>query len=644
MALKFLSAHTPHSGTSSSVKYFDIRLDNSYIVFRGSEDEAASAQIAGSVVLCLTEAMAIHHVDLTLSGILHMSWQSSSTSSMSGRRTAYKEKTFFEKSWTFRDAGKGKTETLQPDNYEWPFSTILEGALPESVEGLKDAWIIYRLKAEISRKRGRDIVIRKPLRVVRTLDSSALELSHAMSVENIWPNKIEYSISIPNKAVAFGSFVQVDFKLISLLKGLVIGNVSTQVKEEQEFVVDPEWGVSALNNGVTKTDRVIATDLYRVDAEQDEQVIDEVAEGYQFSRYLELPKSLNQCLQDCNVKGVKIRHKVKFNVQLHNPDGHISELRANLPVSFYISPSLPINDDNSLVDQTPQAGRAAIANDILNAAPPVYGQHTLDALYSDVSGYRTPGTALSTPGTPYLHSRHASSENLASLTAMANGNYVSPAALQTRLQNLDVGDSSIQDLPGNEDSEIQSLGVPGVTRSRNNSASRVNPEDYFQPHDLSNGNTHPRISPSDVGAISSDPPPMHSQSSSDLVSRRTSEEEDGQFSGTRTPFPQYDHMEDLARVPSYSTAVKTPAPRQLSDASVSLPTYGAATQPSPPSLAEPPTAHIRTSPRLPGRITTSSQSPDSPINGPPRGSLNHRSVGSIQDEERRLRMLQMRGR
>lgn len=73
MALKFLSAHTPGSGTSNSIKHFDIRLDNSYIVFRGSEDEAASAQLAGSVVLCLTEAMAVHHVDLTLSGIVHMS-------------------------------------------------------------------------------------------------------------------------------------------------------------------------------------------------------------------------------------------------------------------------------------------------------------------------------------------------------------------------------------------------------------------------------------------------------------------------------------------------------------------------------------------------------------------------------------------
>lgn len=99
---------------------------------------------------------------------------------MSGRRTSSKEKTFFEKTWTFRDAGKGKSETLTRDNYEWPFEIIMDGTLPESVEGLRDAHIIYRLKAEISRKRGKDIVVRKPLRVVRTLGSSALELSHAM--------------------------------------------------------------------------------------------------------------------------------------------------------------------------------------------------------------------------------------------------------------------------------------------------------------------------------------------------------------------------------------------------------------------------------------------------------------------------------
>lgn len=107
-------------------------------------------------------------------------WQATSASSMSGRKNTYKEITFFEKTWPFKVSGKSKTETLPADNYEWPFDTILEGALPESIEGMKDAWIIYRLKAEIGRKRAKDIIVRKPLRIVRTLDPSALELAHAM--------------------------------------------------------------------------------------------------------------------------------------------------------------------------------------------------------------------------------------------------------------------------------------------------------------------------------------------------------------------------------------------------------------------------------------------------------------------------------
>ncbi len=462
-------------------------------------------------------------------------------------------------------------------------------------------------------------------------------------MENIWPNKIEYSISIPNKAVAFGSFVQVDFKLISLLKGLVIGNVSTQVKEEQEFVVDPEWGISALSNGTTKLDRVIAADLYRINPESDEQVIDEVAEGYQFSRYLELPKTLNQCLQDCNVKGIKVRHKVKFNVQLHNPDGHISELRANLPVSFYISPSLPINENNDLVDQSPQAGRAAVANDLANSAPPVYGKHTLDALYSDVDGYRTPGNTFSAPGTPYLHSRHASSENLASLAAVTNGTFVSPIALENRLQDLRGGNGNGNlGLTAEEESEL-SLAAAGIERSRRNSTSTPGQDDYFAIQDVSISTSLPRASPHDGGLYLAGRSGTSSQPDSNLMSRRTSEEEDGPQSGARTPFPQYDHMEDLAKVPSYSTAVKTPAPRQDRSHSF-LPTYGAAvTQPSPPPLMEPPTAHIRTSPRLPGSLASSPPDMTAGMNGV-RSLVSHRNVSSIQDEERRLRMMQLRGR
>lgn len=72
MAFKFLSAHTGTSGSSNSVKLFEIRLDNDYIVFRGGSDEAGSARLAGELALCLTDAMAITGITLTLSGIVHM--------------------------------------------------------------------------------------------------------------------------------------------------------------------------------------------------------------------------------------------------------------------------------------------------------------------------------------------------------------------------------------------------------------------------------------------------------------------------------------------------------------------------------------------------------------------------------------------
>lgn len=93
---------------------------------------------------------------------------------------ARKEVNFFEKVWTFRDPGKGKTETLTPDNYEYPFDTVLDGGLPESIEGLPESWIVYRFKAEIARKYSKDVQIRKPLRIIRTLGPSALETAHEM--------------------------------------------------------------------------------------------------------------------------------------------------------------------------------------------------------------------------------------------------------------------------------------------------------------------------------------------------------------------------------------------------------------------------------------------------------------------------------
>ncbi|RMJ26752.1 hypothetical protein PHISP_02352 [Aspergillus sp. HF37] len=590
MALSFFAG----GGSASSAKYFDIRLKDDYIVFRGSEDEAASTHLRGTLVLCLSEPLAIKHLRLHLKGMSRVCWHFPSGTPAGGRKT-WRDRVFYEKTWKFRDAGKGKTEILPGGNYEFPFDVILEGSLPESVEGLAETWVTYRFKAEIGRKYARDIVARKPLRIIRTLPSSALEISHAMSVDNTWPEKVEYSISTPTKAIIFGTSVRVDFKLIPLLKGLRVGQINSQLIENHELTLNPEDPDS--NRHTFKISRTIIDDNYEVDEGNNMEIIDEAAEGYQFSRPLDMPKTLSRCLQDTDTRGIKVRHKLKFRIQLHNPDGHVSELRATLPVSIFISPNLAIDENNTLIDQTPQSARRAV-DDLVQQAPPLYGEHQFDQLYSEVdpAGYRTPGPA-SGSATPFSSlSRNVSSENLASMNALTNSD-ISVSVLQNRLSNLHASRSG-----------------------------RTSPES--EPH-TTNGSANRRFGASgDYFGPSSVPgSPGLSRTPSDEA------EQDHTQSGTATPRPQFAEVESLSRVPSYSTAVRTMVRPRDSD----LPDYQAVIAGdiiTPVAPRSPQQAHIRSR----GHGTRSAEV------SRPASVLPIRGLNQADDAEHRLRLVQARAR
>ncbi|KAJ5287474.1 HECT-type ubiquitin ligase-interacting protein creD [Penicillium angulare] len=610
MALSFFSG----GGSASNAKYFDIRLNDDYIVFRGSEHEAAGALLKGTLVLCLSEPLAIKHIRLELTGMSRVCWHLPSSSTAGGRKS-WRERVFYDKTFRFRDAGKGKTELLQAGNYEYPFEVFLEGSMPESVEGLSETWVMYRFKAEIGRKYAKDIVARKPLRIIRTLDPSALELSHAMSVDNIWPNKIEYSISTPTKAVPFGTSIRVDFKLIPLLKGLRIGQTSSQLIESHDLTLNPEDPDSIRNT--YKITRTILSDEHELNDDSIE-VIDEAAEGYQFTRYLDMPSSLTRCLQDTDTKGIKIRHKLKFRIQLHNPDGHISELRATLPVSIFISPSIGLDDNNNILDQSVVSANQRRAADEFAAqqAPPLYGEHQFDQLYSQVdpNGYRTPGPG-SGPNTPGgALSRNISTDNLASMNALTNTD-ISAAALRTRLQG-------IQGLHN-----MHTMGQPSPSEPPHESPTESHPNsrqlnvhfnDYFGPS--SGSNSHTPGSPE--------------------LSRRPSDEVDHEAlpSGMATPFhPQFAEVETLSRVPSYSTAVRS----NVGSFDSGLPDYNAviaSSLPTTPLLQSPQQAYLRS-----GRNSGRASGISTPLEV---SRISYFGSGSTNadDAERRFRLVQARAR
>lgn len=251
---------------------------------------------------------------------------------------------------------------------------------------------------------------------------------------------------------------------------------------------------------------------------------------------------------------------------------------------------MPIDDNNNLVDQTPISAQRAV-EELAQQAPPLYGEHQFDQLYSEVdpAGYLTPGTA-SASATPFGGlSRNVSSENLASMNALTNTD-ISVSMLHNRLSNLD------------------------ASRSGRPSPERETPPERQGFHNYDGDNYN-------FGQAS---PSFFS------FSRRSSDDagHDRTPSGVATPrHPQSTEVEGLSRVPSYSTAVRsTIRPRDSN-----LPDYQAVVardNPAPEAPQTPQQARVR------------NRQPAEGVNRP--GFMYSRGLGRGDDGERRLRLAQAR--
>lgn len=125
-------------------------------------------------------------------------------------------------------------------------------------------------------------------------------ISHSQGVENIWPDKVEYSINIPMKAVVFGTAIPIDIILVPLLKGLTIGKVICSLKELHYFTLQ--------ERNAHKTDvREILEQTFEggyIETEDSEDL-----GKWRMQERVDLPKSLIRCVQDCEMENIKVRHK-----------------------------------------------------------------------------------------------------------------------------------------------------------------------------------------------------------------------------------------------------------------------------------------------------------------------------------------------
>jgi len=554
------------------------RLDNDFIVFRGNDHEASGQLLKGTVVLCLSSPLKLEDIHLRLIGTAHYSfvakppprtrsrtrtdllasWTDAKITA-TGVSTHRVDKTvqFLDHRWQPfvgigaphpKDSTRLQTKgiTLQPGNYEWPFELMLDGDTTESVEGLREAAIRYKLKATVARgKLLHDIHAYKQLRVIRTLEASALEFLHAMSIENIWPNKIDYSIVVPQKAVVFGSCIDIEMRFTPLLKGLEVGKITIKLMEIHDIILQS-------SNAVREHKKEREIDTWTIEVTREDHWQDviqdsgpegwEGQEGWVVHDSLPLPKRLTSCVQDVNSRGIKIRHKLKIVVALNNPDGHVSELRATLPVSIFISPNMPLDEEGNIVRQLPNGASQEAAT----SAPPAYEHHRLDQLYEDIeaSGLYSPIGGRSGVSSPFRgHSRAGSTENL---PAVLERGAIQPELLAHRLHSMSL-----------------------EQRHRNSS-------------------WNSSLSTSGTGSRTDSPPQVGDGSPSTPLTRHNSGDEPSE---STTPAEHLDYLPvtELSKVPSYQTAVRTPV-RPLVSGVSSLPDYQTAlsapsTAPGTPRLA-----------------------------------------------------------
>lgn len=281
-----------------------------------------------------------------------------------------------------------------------------------------------------------------------------------------------------------------------------------------------------------------------------------------------------------------------------------------------------MNENNDLIEQGPRAVSAL--DDVGSNAPPLYGEHRFDQLYSEVdpNGYLTPAGAGSGVNTPFSASRTASTENLFTMNAASASTTsgVSANSLQNRLSNIQNPGSS-RWARDRLHTVIGASGGHDGTEDEHLSAREILARNE---HYMSCNGGSPR------------------QPQSNPLSRQGSNEE-GQRTSSEPQTPQHLEMNseieaELSKVPSYHTALQMPVRSSISD---DLPTYQTAiSRPTTPSL---PLPQSNTRPPTTSRSSSTSNTSETTVHSRTLGQ-NQRLGQDMHDMEQRLQLLQARAR
>ncbi|KAH3898907.1 uncharacterized protein SCODWIG_03847 [Saccharomycodes ludwigii] len=247
-----------------------------------------------------------------------------------------------------------RTFNLNKGNYELPFTMeIPSDLIPCTVEGLQAASVLYKMIAVIDTVDYGKIYKIKYIRIFKSLKPNNFSIQEEMYVGKNWPEKLQYEISIPSKAIPIGGKTPISITLHPFQKNYKLLKIEATLI--QYYAIKDQSG-SIFENSSNVLHLVM--NKFGKSAErglnEDNELIDEV----KINSLITIPNNLRNITQDCNINKnglIRVRHKFRIRIHLGSPaakttsssgsdssndnsNAKKTEITANIPVILFISP------------------------------------------------------------------------------------------------------------------------------------------------------------------------------------------------------------------------------------------------------------------------------------------------------------------
>ena len=284
--------------------------------------------------------------------------------------------------WSFLEGDKRHARTVKAGRHTFSFQLQIGGSIPStlSTSAFGGASISYKLRAIAVRPGlSYNIQAASPVYINRSFSHEALEYQQTLEIENTWPEKLMYSITLPHKAWALGDNLTAMLKFSPIAKGVRVSHIKTTIQETTKVYARSGSQenisiVAAINHAIINGKPTVADPRSRyllvnqsastaqsprnpnvgpsTNASGNTSPADvrsPVCPSSPASSYLSTELRENEETSDITVtltiplpimsitpthsiEPIIVSHRVRWSILLHNLDGHTSELRCSLPV------------------------------------------------------------------------------------------------------------------------------------------------------------------------------------------------------------------------------------------------------------------------------------------------------------------------